>query len=118
MTVIALVLALVVLLFGGIPILLLTRAGPRARLAAVRPRALAAWWLLAALPWIAAWTWILRGDTFTIAIEGTADAVRAIAAAVLALLVLVSFPTAVVTATWLRLRGADGAADGAAESRR
>jgi len=106
-TVIALALALVVLLFGGVPILLLTRRGRRERVAAVRPRALAAWWLLAALPWIAAWTWMLRGGTATIEIDGAADAARAIAATVLALLVLVSLPTAVVTATWLRLRGED-----------
>ena len=107
MNVLPLVLPLVVLLFGGVPILLLTRRGPRARLAAARPRTLAAWWLLAALPWIAVWTWILRDGTFTIEIDGTLDAVRATAAALLALLALVSLPAAVVTATWLRFRSAD-----------
>ena len=102
-----LVLPLVVLLFGGLPILLLTRRGPRARIAGARPGALLASWLLAALPWIAVWTWIVRGGRFTIAVDGPLDAARAIAAAVLALLVLVSLPSAVVTATWLRLRAAD-----------
>ena len=106
MNVLPLVLPLVVLVFGGLPVLALTRRGPRARLAAAPPGALAAWWLLAALPWIAAWTWILRGRTFTIDVNGTADTVRAVAAAVLALLVLVSLPAAVVTATYVRLRAA------------
>ena len=104
MNVLPLVLPVVILLFGGLPILLLTRRGARARLAAVRPRTLGAWWLLAALPWIAVWTWILRDGSYTVEIEGTLDAVRAIVAALLALLALVSLPTAVVTATWLRLR--------------
>ena len=107
MRVLPLLLPLVVLLFGGLPILLLTRRGPRARLAGARPRALVAWWLLAALPWIAVWTWIARDGRFTIEVDGALDAARAVAAAVLALLVLVSLPAAVVTATWVRLRGAD-----------
>ena len=108
---ILLALLLVVLVFGGIPVLLLTRPARRARLAATRPRTLAAWWLLAALPWAAAWTWILRGGRFTVEVTTTPELVRAVTATVLALLVLVSLPAAVLTATWLRLRAAD---DGAA----
>ena len=107
MTALPLLLPLVVLVFGGVPILLLTRRGVRPRLAAAPPRALAAAWLLAALPWIAVWTWILRDGTFTVAIEGPVDATRAIVAALLALVVLVSLPAAVATATYLRVRGAE-----------
>jgi len=110
-----LVLPFVILLFGGVPVLLLTRPARRARLAVAPRRALAAWWLLAAMPWIAAWWWILRGSIFTIDVASTTDRLRVAAAAVLALLVLVSLPAAVVTATWLRVRGPD---DGGTADRR